>query len=341
MNKPLVKQFIPLLLAVLFIGAGCVFQNPTVPVAPDEQTVAPSAETFVGAIRSFDDAGVATVQLADGSTEQVRPNAMPILVKTDVGSLFTFEGVRDPSTRIIDLTDLTPMSDKNLVVVSPAPNATVTSPLVVSGFGRVFEQQFAWRIKDATGAVVDQGSAMTHAPDAGQFGPYSFEVFLPAMTDVRFALEMLEYSAKDGSETNLVNVPLTLLSTKSLTLKAYFPNAKQGSSADCSKVFAVDRQVAETSAVGRAAIAELLKGPTVAERGSGYSTAIPGAAALNSLVIGGRVATANFNEQLNPPGGSCAVTAIRAQIENTILQFDTVDSVTIQVNGDAATALQP
>lgn len=335
------KQFIPLLLAVLLIGAGCVFQKPESAVVPDERAVVPTVETFVGVIKSFDDAGVATVQLADGSSEQVRPNAMPILAKADVGSLFAFEGVRDASTRLVELTALTPMSDKSLVVVSPSANATVTSPLVVSGFGRVFEQQFSWRIKDASGAVVEEGSAMTHAADAGQFGPFSFEVFLPAMSDVRFALEVLEYSAKDGSETNLVNVPLTLLSPKTLTLKAYFPNAARGSSADCTKVFAVDRPVAETSAVGRAAINELLKGPTDSERAEGYGTAIPNGAALNSLVIGGRVATADFNARLNPPGGSCAVGAIRAQIEQTILQFDSVDSVAIQVDGNAATALQP
>lgn len=336
------KQFIPLLLAVLFIGAGCVFQNPEPAVPSDGETSAPIVETFVGAVLSVDgETGLTTVRLADGSTELVESNGFPMMSASDVGSLFTFEGERDPSTRVIGLANLIPMSDKNLVVVSPAAGATVTSPLVVSGFGRVFEQQFAWRIRDAAGAVTEEGYAMTHAPDVGQFGPYSFEVFLPALSDIHFTLEVLEYSAKDGSETNLVSVPLVLLSTRTLTLKTYFPNGQQGSYADCSKVFAVDRPVAETSAVGRAAINELLKGPTAEERAKGSFTAIPSGAALNSLVIGGRVATADFNELLNPPGGSCAVTAIRAQIEQTILQFDSVDSVTIQVNGDAATALQP
>ena len=85
----------------------------------------------------------------------------------------------------------------------------------------------------------------------------------------------------------------------------------------------------------------MLKGPTESERAEGYATAIPLDAALNSLVIGGRTATADFNASLNPSGGSCAVHTIREQIINTILQFDTVDQVVIQVNGDEASALQP
>ena len=105
-------------------------------------------------------------------------------------------------------------------------------------------------------------------------------------------------------------------------------------------MFPVDRRIAETSAVGRAAVSELLKGPTDAERLEGFTTAIPPGASLASLVISGRLATANFSA-LNPPGGSCAVAAVRAQIDNTLLQFDTVDEIVIKVDGNADTALQP
>jgi spore germination protein GerM len=54
------------------------------------------------------------------------------------------------------------------------------------------------------------------------------------------------------------------------------------------------------------------------------------------------VARVDFDEQLNyQVGGSCRVMAIRAQIEQTLKQFSTVDSVIISVNGQTEGILEP
>lgn len=326
------KNLIPLFLAILFIGAGCVFQKPEMPADSGEAIATPRVETFAAVVTAFDDAmKVATVELSDGSFEQAQAGAVSTVDASSVGSLFAMEGTRDPSTRVVDLSSAV-LRNQNLLVVSPEPKATVTSPLVVTGFGRTFEQTFAWRIKDSTGAVVATGSEMTRAADTGQFGPFTFEVFLPALTAQAFTLQVYEASAKDGSDQSVVTVDLNLLSLKTTSVSVFLQNAQKASK-DCSAVYPVSRKMAETSAVGRASVYELLKGPTAEERAAGYANQIPAGTMLKSLVISNREANADFTAGLSLASGMCRVNAARHQIEQTLEQFDTVENVSITVEG--------
>jgi len=326
------KNLIPLFLAILFIGAGCVFQKPEMAVNSGEAIATPRVETFFAVVTAFDDAAkVATVRLADGSSEQAQAGAVSTIDGTSVGMLFALEGTRDPSTRIVDLSSATPR-DQNLLVVSPEPKSTVTSPLMVTGFGRTFEQTFGWRIKDSAGTVVASGFDMTDAASMGQFGPFSFEVFLPALASQSFTLQVFESSAKDGSDQSVVTVALNLLSLKTTTVDVYFRNPKM-TSRDCSAAYPVKRSMAQTSAVGRASIYEMLKGPTADEKKLGYVTQIPGDVSLLSLIISNGEAKADFSSQLRITRNACVDNSVRHQIEQTLEQFDTVDAVEINVEG--------
>ena len=112
-------------------------------------------------------------------------------------------------------------------------------------------------------------------------------------------------------------------------------------SADCSAVFPVTRETREPIK-GYAALDELLKGPTWAEQNAGYYTSINGGVKLNSLTIIDKTAYADFDAQIEKEvGGSCRVTAIRSQITQTLMQFPTVRSVIVSVDGRASDALQP
>jgi germination protein M len=85
-----------------------------------------------------------------------------------------------------------------------------------------------------------------------------------------------------------------------------------------------------------------LKGATRTEREAGYVTAIPSGVKINSLSIKNGVAKVDFNKELEPGGGSCAVAAIRAQIEATLRQFSTVKSVALSIDGKSGgEILQP
>jgi spore germination protein GerM len=115
---------------------------------------------------------------------------------------------------------------------------------------------------------------------------------------------------------------------------------------DCNKVLAVEREVDKTEGIARVALEELLKGPSQAETDLGFTTTINSGVKIQKLEItpptGGGVAKVDFDEQLEKAvGGSCRVSAIRAQITETLKQFSTVNSVIISINGRTEDILQP
>lgn len=111
---------------------------------------------------------------------------------------------------------------------------------------------------------------------------------------------------------------------------------------DCSRTVAVERQVPKTQAVARAALTELLLGPTPEEKSSGLFTNINPGVKIQNLTIENGTARVDFDQQLEfQMGGSCRVAAVRAQITETLKQFPTVDNVIISVDGRSEDILQP
>ena len=108
----------------------------------------------------------------------------------------------------------------------------------------------------------------------------------------------------------------------------------QGMSGDCSLVEGVLRTVPETPDIARAAVEALLQGPTAAETQSGYITLINQGTELVDLTMAGSTLAATFSSRLQEGvAGSCRVTAIRAQIEQTLKQFATVQTAIVKVQG--------
>jgi hypothetical protein len=235
----------------------------------------------------------------------------------------------------------TTVSNGNIIVDNPQPNQTVFLPFVVSGRARVFENQFNYRLKDITGKVLEQGAIYASSTEIGQFGNFSQEVGKQASSTAGI-LEVFDYSSKDGSETDKVSVPLVFDRSKQ-KIKIYFANSQQDPGhLDCQKVFAVEREIDQTEATARAAILELLKGPTTQEAAAGYSSAINSGVALQKLTIEAGVAKIDFNERLQEQvGGSCRVATIAAQITNTLKQFSAVKEVVISIDGRTEDILQP
>lgn len=128
-----------------------------------------------------------------------------------------------------------------------------------------------------------------------------------------------------------------------MTVRAYFGNTNLNpESIDCQAVFPVEREVVRTPAVARAALSELLSGPTLAERNGGYYTSINPGVAINSLSIVNGEAIVDLSAVLEQAvGGSCRVAAIRSQIEKTLMQFTSVRKVVISVDGRSEDILQP
>jgi spore germination protein GerM len=133
--------------------------------------------------------------------------------------------------------------------------------------------------------------------------------------------------------------------SRGLDAVLYFPNAKLGSDQDCGKVFPVHRAITDT--VNDSPYLELLKGPTADELKLGYLTSIPEGVKLNTIsqreAANGHQVLLDFSSQMNTAAGSCRVTSIRAQVEQTAKAIDpqTPTEVILSVNGNTDEALQP
>lgn len=127
-----------------------------------------------------------------------------------------------------------------------------------------------------------------------------------------------------------------------MTVKVFFNNERMDPEFSCNKVFPVERKVLKTEAVARTALAELLKGATDAEKEEGFFTTINPGVKIQSLAIEEGLAKVDFDSQLEfQVGGSCRVSAIRAEITQTLKQFPTVNSVLISIDGRTEDILQP
>lgn len=240
-------------------------------------------------------------------------------------------------------------SDK-IRLSTPRPGETITSPLELVGEARgpwYFEASFPARLLDANGlelAVVPiQATAdwMT-----SEFVPFAgtMEFVSPATATGTLVLQKDNPSGLPEHDDEL-RVPIvfgapTPDSSKQTIVQVFFGNSDMG--AECEAVVPVDRDVAAVPAIGRVALLELLAGPTAQERAQDYSTALNTGVQINSLTITDGVARVDFDAAFNAGvAGSCRVQAIRAQVEATLQQFPSVDSVIISVDGQTEGILEP
>ena len=138
-------------------------------------------------------------------------------------------------------------------------------------------------------------------------------------------------------------IPLTPEPQSMTTVKVFFGDSSKESSEDgCQEVHPVARTIPVTDSVARAALEQLLRGPTQQEDGEGLFSSINPGTRLLGLEIKRGTALADFSSELDQDvAGSCRVEAIRAQISETLKQFPTVHDVVISVEGQAVDILQP
>ncbi|MDD5032708.1 MAG: GerMN domain-containing protein [Candidatus Pacebacteria bacterium] len=232
-------------------------------------------------------------------------------------------------------------------LVSPKSGDTISSPLIVKGEARgswYFEASFPVKI-------LNEKEEVLAAVPAQAGGDWMTENFVPFETEISFDAKgaktgflVLEKDNPSGLPENSaeVRIPVNFSETETITIRAYFNNSILDPEASCNKVFPVERKVAKTQAVARVALEELLKGPASVEKKCGFATSINPGVKINSLTIENGVARVDFDGEMERAvGGSCRVSAIRAQITETLKQFSTVNSVIMSVNGRTEDILQP
>lgn len=239
----------------------------------------------------------------------------------------------------------------NVKVTSPDPDQYVSSHwLIITGEARVFENQFNWRVKDEGGEVIGEGTAYANAPDIGQYGEYVIYATYTAVAGQKGTVEVFDYSERDGSVEELVSVPVYFGTDREVSI--YLANQDMASEGgECEEMFAVDRFIFDSTLPSielRQALWLLLVGTTAEEKADGYGSVIPDGVTLNSLNLDveNSEVTIDFSSEIEA-GGSCRVTAIREQIEQTV--YDVLgDNYTEEFNvvitvdgGSPEEALQP
>lgn len=105
------------------------------------------------------------------------------------------------------------------------------------------------------------------------------------------------------------------------------------------KVSPVRRLVPHTTALARAALVALLRGPTVAERRSGYTSMIPSRTVLRDLALAHGLLTVDLSSRFQAGGGSLSMQMRVAQVVFTATQFPSVHRVAFRLDGRPVEAI--
>jgi hypothetical protein len=231
---------------------------------------------------------------------------------------------------------------------TPSSNQVISSPLEITGqaLGNwYFEASFPVKLIDDKGQIIAQGPATAQSDwMTTDMVPFKAELKFSGVTST---LGMLIFANDNPSglpeNEKQLGVPVRFNNIEKITLQAFFGNSDLNhGSQDCTAVFPVARLADKTKSTAASALRELLAGPTEAEKIQGYVTSINPDVKVNFLTIANGTAQVDFDQQMDyQMGGSCRVSAIRAQIEQTLKQFSSVKNVIISVNGNVDEALQP
>ncbi|MEK7181218.1 MAG: GerMN domain-containing protein [Patescibacteria group bacterium] len=242
-----------------------------------------------------------------------------------------------------------PSTSPNLKVYNLAPNQEITSPLVIFGEakGWYFEASFSVKIQDEKGNVLAATPAQANPPVGGdwmtnEFVPFEAKLEFNQPTSSK-GFVILSKDNPSGLKENSESVQIPVIfKMETSEIKAYFGNNKLDPEVSCNKVFPVIRKIPKTQTPGRAALEEMLKGPSPEEKSSGFFTSINPGVTIQKFVIQDGAAKVDFSPNIEERvGGSCRVAAISAQIIQTLKQFPTVKNVIISINGRTEDILQP
>jgi hypothetical protein len=275
-------------------------------------------------------------------------SAMIGLLAAGVIGSIVYLAVNTREQSVAEKKSLNELAKSDLIrVISPLPNQKIASPLVIEGLARgpwFFEADFPVTLLDSSGNVLGRCIARTQSD-------WMTEEFVPFRAELEFAADaaakgVLAFHRNNPSglakHDDRLTIPVVIRRTETINIKVFFNNSRLDPEVSCDKVFAVERWIPRTRAVARAALEQLLKGPSEKEKADGYFTNINPGVRIRMLTIENAIAGVHFDEQLQfRVGGACRVSAIRAQITQTLRQFPAVERVIISINGRTDDILQP
>ena len=250
-----------------------------------------------------------------------------------------------------------PITPNDIDVLSPHANQEVSSPLKITGVvngggwtgfeGQVGNVSLIYQnqtVKQSE-TEINLGTVPLMAKDDWMQTKINFETTINFSTSYSGPATLIFHNENPSGlpeKDKTFTLPVKIKSFgNTMTVKEFFGKTSETVDSACDIVFPIDRVVAKTEAVATAAISELLKGPTNAEKAAGFFTSIPAGSKLNSISIVNGQARADFNAITESGGGSCSMAARVAQITQTLLQFPTITSVKLSISGRTGDIFQP
>jgi hypothetical protein len=228
-----------------------------------------------------------------------------------------------------DRTDDDPPREANIYIDA----VEIGNPLVISGRARTFENNVVLRARDAAGKTIAEGFTTSNG-EMGTHNPFRGSLWLTRHPGQRIVVQALEYSAKDGSETNVATLERPF-GIDAIEARLFFPDES------CTNTRPFVRRLPKTVSMARLLVEALVAGPTQEEVAGGAATPFPSGSRVQSVNLRDGVLTVDFNERLQNVGGACRAQMIRASVTRTLSELPTVKSVVITAAGSEKLALQP
>lgn len=223
------------------------------------------------------------------------------------------------------------LQENDIVVEVPVDGMTVSDAFIdVAGRAKTAGGPLRLRVLDASGAVVAESDMDVSAGGGEAYGRFGRTFIFKDKPSGVGTVEISRTSGQGGVTVRRVAFA-SAPPTGELTVKAFFRYAD----GECDSVLPVSRPFDGKTAIYRAALEALLKGPTAEEKAQSYTTSVPANVRLKSVAADANgLVTADFSEPLNRGvRGACSIAGARAQIEAALRQFPEVHGVVISVNG--------
>jgi germination protein M len=182
------------------VGTAAVNRLLAGPATGESLTTAMPGETELRHLAIAD--GVATAEFSQPLQRLAQAQVVYTLTQFPSVHAVSIDG--GPRLTRSDFEDATPQ----ILLESPLPGATVTSPIRISGTADTFEATFQADVLDATGKKI-ASQTVTATSGSGQRGTYDTSLAVNAPPGP-IRLVVYEVSAADGSHLHQVEIPLTL-----------------------------------------------------------------------------------------------------------------------------------
>jgi hypothetical protein len=136
----------------------------------------------------------------------------PWRVSVEPSGTSTQGGISQPGTTwiYVDVGGRPSQVNQNIAVYAPEPGAPVGRSFEIAGAARVFEANVNWRVRDSGGREVATGHQLASIGTGPVWGTFLAHVDLPSSLTGKITLEVFWASPKDGSDQDLVQIPLQL-----------------------------------------------------------------------------------------------------------------------------------